>query len=264
MGGMSTRAVRVPGIERIDVGVRQSIPQLHAYLRECILDGRLTPGTKLSQAGLAAQLGVSRTPLREVLRMLQEEGFVDFEPNQRMRVAGLDPAELDSDYASRILLETLALSMTAASFGRDQQREAKRLLATMRQAARREDFPAWFAAHARYHQLVTAGAGDSLLRQIRSFADRSVRYIRIYQVAQPRGWQAVGEAEHAGILDALAEGDVPAALARLARHLARTGLHVLADCAPEYVPAAVPRAVSLVGADRPDAEVLRRLRSETA
>jgi DNA-binding GntR family transcriptional regulator len=264
MGGMSTRAVRVPGIERIDVGVRQSIPQLHAYLRECILDGRLPPGTKLSQAGLAEQLGVSRTPLREVLRMLQEEGFVDFEPNQRMRVAGLDPAELDSDYASRILLETLALSMTVASFGRDQQREAKRLLTTMRHAARREDFPAWFAAHAEYHQLITAGAGDSLRRQIRSYADRSVRYIRIYQVAQPRAWHAAGEAEHAGILEAVAEGATPAALARLARHLARTGLHVLADCAPEYVPAAVPQAVSLVGADRPDAEVLRRLRTETA
>jgi DNA-binding GntR family transcriptional regulator len=262
-GGMSMRAIRVPGIERIDVGVRQSIPQLHAYLRECFLDGRLPPGTTLSQAGLAEQLGVSRTPLREVLRMLQEEGFVEFEPNQRMRVAGLDPAELDSDYASRILLETLALSMTVTSFGRDQQREAKRLLTAMRTAARREDFPAWFAAHSAYHGLVTAGAGESLLRQIRSFADRSVRYIRIYQVAQPRGWQAVGEVEHAGILESLADGDAPTALTRLARHLARTGLHVLEDCAPEYVPTAVPHAVALVGANDSEAGVRGRLRTET-
>lgn len=249
MGPMSMRAVRVPGIDRIDVDVRQSIPQLHGYLRECILDGRLPPGTKLSQAGLAEQLGVSRTPLREVLRMLQEEGFVEFEPNQRMRVKGLDPAELDSDYASRILLETLALSMTINAFGAEQQREAQRLLTAMRDAARREDFPAWFAAHGSYHGLLTAGAGASLLRQIRSFADRSVRYIRIYQVAEPRGWQTAGETEHAAILEALADGDGPAALARLARHLARTGLHVLADCAPEYAPVAVPRAVALVGAD---------------
>ena len=50
--------------------------------------------------------------------MLQEEGYVEFEPNQRMRVAGLDPAELDADYACRILLETLALSMTLESIGR--------------------------------------------------------------------------------------------------------------------------------------------------
>ena len=99
MSGMPQQIVQLPGIERVDVPVaRQSVPPLHAYLRSCILDGRLPPGTKLSQATLADQLGVSRTPMREVLRMLQEEGLVTSEPNQRMRVAGLDPVELDSDY----------------------------------------------------------------------------------------------------------------------------------------------------------------------
>ena len=115
---MARSAARIPGIVRLDLPeARQAIPHLHAYLRECILDGRIPPGTKLSQVALAEQLGVSRTPLREVLRMLQEEGYVDFEPNQRMRVAELDPVELDSDYACRILLETLALSMTLESIG---------------------------------------------------------------------------------------------------------------------------------------------------
>src|SRR5580704_4270594 len=107
----------VPGLRRVDLPeARQAIPALHAYLRECVLDGTLTPGTKLSQVTLARQLGVSRTPLREVLRMLQEEGLVEIEPNQRTRVAGLDPQELDDVYASRILLETLALSMTIGHF----------------------------------------------------------------------------------------------------------------------------------------------------
>src|SRR6266508_2831407 len=126
---MTRPAARVPGIG-------QAIPRLHAYLRECILDGRLPPGTKLSQVALASQLGVSRTPLREVLRMLQDEGYVEFEPNQRMRVADLDPVELDADYACRIVLETLALSMTLESIGSRQRREARRLLTAMRRAAR--------------------------------------------------------------------------------------------------------------------------------
>src|SRR6266550_8467747 len=124
---MAPSAARIAGIETVALPeARQAIPRLHTYLRECILDGRLPPGTKLSQVALAEQLGVSRTPLREVLRMLQEEGFVDFEPNQRMRVAGLDPAELDTDYASRIALETLALSMTLAAIGAPERREAAR------------------------------------------------------------------------------------------------------------------------------------------
>jgi len=78
------RVVQVPDIRKVDLPeARQAIPHVHAYLRECILDGTLQPGTKLSQVSLAAQLGISRTPLREVLRMLQEEGLVEIEPNQR-------------------------------------------------------------------------------------------------------------------------------------------------------------------------------------
>src|SRR5919108_3154492 len=155
---MARAAARIPGIHRVDLPeARQAIPRLHGYLRECILDGRLAPGTKLSQVTLAEQLGVSRTPLREVLRMLQEEGYVEFEPNQRMRVADLDPAELDADYASRIVLETLAMSMTLESIGPRQRREAGRLLAAMRRAARAGDLPAWFGAHHAYHRVMTAG-----------------------------------------------------------------------------------------------------------
>ena len=252
MERMARAATHVPGIERVDLPeVRQAIPRLHAYLRDCILDGRLPPGTKLSQVALAEQLGVSRTPLREVLRMLQEEGFVEFEPNQRMRVAGLDPAELDGDYACRILLETLALSMTLQSIGSRERRAAARLLASMRRAARSEDFASWFAAHHAYHRVMTSGAGEPLLRQLQSLEDRSVRYIRIYQQAEPSGWQADGDGEHAAILDALSAGDDRAALSGLAHHLARTALRVLSDCAPDFVPTAVPRAVALADGTTP-------------
>src|SRR6202453_5015139 len=142
------RVVQVPDIRRVDLPeARQAIPHVHAYLRECILDGTLSPATKLSQVSLAAELGISRTPLREVLRMLQEEGLVEIEPNQRTRVAGLDPQALDDVYASRILLEARARSMTIGYFGAASRKEAKRLLAARRRAAQEGDFAAWFGAH---------------------------------------------------------------------------------------------------------------------
>ena len=260
MTHMAPSAARISGIERVDLPeARQAIPHLHAYLRACILDGRIPPGTKLSQVALAEQLGVSRTPLREVLRMLQEEGFVEFEPNQRMRVAGLDPVELDADYACRILLETLALSMTLESIGSRQRREMGRLLTAMRRAARIGDLPGWFEAHHAYHRVMTAEAGEPLLRTLQSLEDRSVRYIRIYQQSEPGDWQTAGDAEHAAILDALAAGDDRAALTGLAHHLARTALRVLADCAPDYTPRAVPNAVALAEGTDPAA-----LRAATA
>jgi DNA-binding GntR family transcriptional regulator len=237
----------VPGLRKVELPeARQAIPVLHEYLRKCVLDGTLTPGTKLSQVALADQLGVSRTPLREVLRMLQEEGLVEIEPNQRTRVAGLDPQELDEVYATRILLETLALSMTLDQFTTRVQREAKALLTAMRRAARSGDFQLWFDSHAQFHRLMTAGAGAALRRQLTAFADRSIRYIRIYQISDPTSWQAAGDVEHAAILEALIEHDGRAALQRLARHLARTAERVLADCAPDYPVTAVPHALELV------------------
>ncbi len=247
-----SRVVQLPDIRKVDLPeARQAIPHVHAYLRECILDGTLSPGTKLSQVSLAAQLGISRTPLREVLRMLQEEGLVEIEPNQRTRVAGLDPQELDDVYASRILLETLALSMTIGHFGTQARSEARKLLTAMRQAAKTGDFGAWFAAHAEYHRICSAAAGESLQRQLQAFADRTTRYIRIYQLSEPNSWQAAGDVEHAAILEALIAGDEQGALTEMAHHLERTALRVLADCAPEYQPVAVPHAVALIDRDGP-------------
>ena len=237
----------VPGLKRVDLpAARHAIPVLHAYLRERVLDGTLTPGAKLSQVALADQLGVSRTPLREVLRMLQEEGLVQIEPNQRTRVAGLDPRELDELYASRILLETLALSMTLAEFKAPRQRDAKRTLTAMRQAARSGDSEAWFQSHGEFHQIITAGTGNALQRQLTAFAGRSTRYIRICQLAEPASWHKAGDAEHAVILAALTEGDRDAALSGLAHHLAGTAQRVLTECAPGYEISAVPRALELV------------------
>ena len=249
------RTALIPRIRKVHLPEpRQAIPHVHAYLRECILDGTLKPGTKLSQVSLAAQLGISRTPLREVLRMLQEEGLVEIEPNQRTRVAGLDPQELDDVYASRILLETLALSMTIGHFGATERAEAKRMLTAMRQAAKTGDFDAWFGVHTDYHRVCTAAAGEAMQRQLRAFADRTTRYIRIYQLSEPNSWQTAGDAEHAAILEALIAGDERGALTEMAHHLERTALWVLADCAPGYEPAAVPHAVALI--DRQPAAAL--------
>ncbi|MFJ8027768.1 GntR family transcriptional regulator [Streptomyces sp. NPDC096311] len=246
---MPQPTIHIPGIEPLNLpDSRQSVTPLHAFLRECILDGRLPPGTTLSQVALGQQLGVSRTPVREALRMLQEEGLVESEPNQRMRVACVDPAELDADYAQRILLETLALTMTFDRFGAREKREAKARITAMRRAARAKDLDAWFIVHGEYHALLTAGASESLRRQLRALSERSVRYIRIVQGFDPESWSAAGDVEHPAILEAVVAGDRSAAVSCLAHHLERTALRVLQDHAPGHVPLAVPKAMALVHA----------------
>jgi DNA-binding GntR family transcriptional regulator len=184
--------------------------------------------------------------VREVLRMLQEEGLVEIEPNQRTRVSGLDPDELDQVYAQRVVFECLALSMTLDAFGTREGERGERLLAAMRRASREGRMADWFQDHRAFHALVTGGAHESMQRQLAALADRTTRYIRIYQLSEPATWQDAGDAEHTRILAALVAEDGSLALRELAHHLSRTALRVLTDCKPDYVPVAVPRAVDLV------------------
>jgi DNA-binding GntR family transcriptional regulator len=243
-----SRKVLVPHITKVDLPeARQAIPHVHSYLREKILDGTLGAGTKLSQVSLAEQLGVSRTPLREVLRMLQEEGLVQIEPNQRTRVSSLDPRELDEIYASRIMLESLAVTMTVETFDREARQQAAEQLAAMRVAAAAGETERWFVIHSAFHRTITCAASDTMQKQLSQLADRCVRYIRVYQGGEPNGWHKAGDREHAQILSALKAGTTAKAQSRMASHLARTALKVLTDTSPGYEPTAVPAALETLG-----------------
>src|ERR1700755_80985 len=90
----------------------QNTDDVYARVREAILDGELGPGAVMSQVALAEELGISRTPLREALRMLQGEGLVDAEPNRRVRVAPMTASDLEELYVMRVTLEAEALRLS--------------------------------------------------------------------------------------------------------------------------------------------------------
>jgi DNA-binding GntR family transcriptional regulator len=240
---MARRTAPIAGIDSIvvpDGGV--GVPVLHAYLRESILDGRLKPGTKLSQVALAEQLGVSRTPLREVLRRLEQEGLVEIEPNQRTRVAAFDAGELDVQHALRILGETLALSMTVTTFTRDQYAEGTALLQAMRDARAADDATAWFEAHEALHRVVTGGAPESLRRQLRSLTERTTPQRRDAWHRMPPALQEELDRQHSGILESVWRGQENVAIGRLARHLGASATRALAAQAPGYAATAIAHA----------------------
>src|SRR6266516_3677469 len=110
------------------------ITALHHHLRKLLLDGVYPPGARLAERELAQTLGVSRTPLREVLRMLGREGLVETGRYQRARVAPLDPVALDMRDAGRIQLETLGLAFTIACLQEEDFAELDAVLSAMRWA----------------------------------------------------------------------------------------------------------------------------------
>src|SRR5882757_8133251 len=92
-----------------------AVEDIRNRLREAILEGELRPGEAVTSVQAAERFGVSRTPAREALRMLQEEGFLTGESNQRLRVVEWSPDELEGVFAERILLTVLSTRLTVPS-----------------------------------------------------------------------------------------------------------------------------------------------------
>lgn len=221
------------------------IAQVHARLRRRILDGTLPPGTILSQVQLAQELGVSRTPLREALRLLQEERLVLAEHNHRVRVADINLEELESLYASRIMLEPLALALTIPHLSEADLDAIAQTLRAMSAASARHDPDAWEAANGQFHELLVIHAEERLRGSIKRSIEASERYCRIKFQTIPNA-REVAEAEHAAIFAACRDRSSDTAVELLARHLARSALTVIAHVAPEYEPTAIRTALRLV------------------
>jgi DNA-binding GntR family transcriptional regulator len=233
-------------LERIGTSEgRIVIAHVHEHLRQRILDGTIPPGSVLSQVQLAQQLGVSRTPLREALRLLQEERLVVAEHNHRVRVAGINLEELESLYASRIMLESLALALTIPHLSQGELDALTQALDAMCVASTQRDTDAWEQGNRRFHALLAIHAEERIRQTIKRSVDSSERYRRIKLQTMPHA-REVAEAEHVAILAACRERNIDAAVELLARHLARTALTVVAQVAPEYEPTAVRTALRLV------------------
>jgi DNA-binding GntR family transcriptional regulator len=201
---------------------------VHRHLRQLIIDNVIPAGTVLMQAHLARVFGVSRTPMREAFRMLQEEGLIATEANQRAVVRELDPEELDQLYGVRIALESLGAQLTAGRLTAAELSAASAALAEMARTRIDSDAAAWLIAHRRFHLLCVARAGEPLTRVIQSYGERSERYLRAHQLAHPLAFRAA-HAEHEAILEAIREGDADRAGTLMAEHLSHTSFTVLGD-----------------------------------
>jgi DNA-binding GntR family transcriptional regulator len=241
-----------------DAPIRSSsnVSDLYSWVRTAILNGKMKAGEKISQARLSSELGVSRTPLREALRMLQAEGLVVGELNQRMQVASVTAEQLDSLYAARILLESFGLSITVPLLKKEEIRRIRQTLKYMGAHDWTGDRAAWELQHNAFHGLlvmhVKTVLGTTMSDTIADFQLRAERYRRLYVRTDPNG-SAVAAQDHARIVKAIAKREVDQAVFHLSHHLARTAFVVLATYAPDFEATATRNALRLVSAGDADA-----------
>jgi DNA-binding GntR family transcriptional regulator len=224
---------------------RGSAALLHERLRRAIINGDLVQGTVLSQVELARRFGVSRTPLREALRMLQAEGFIESELNRQVRVASFSVADLEQLYAGRIVLEALGVSQSVGRMTEEDLASLHDCLCEEDRCAERRDVDGWEASDSEFHRRLVAYAGQRTVGLITTLADGAQRYRRVYVTGEPRAWSHT-TTEHRAIVAACEAHSPQLAAAVLARHLARTALTVIAMVDPSHDPAPVRVALALV------------------
>jgi DNA-binding GntR family transcriptional regulator len=196
-------------------------------LREAIIGGDLRPGERVRQEDVAARLGVSVAPVREALRILEQEGQVTYLPRRGYFVTELEYEDLAEIYGLRRLLEEQAAT---AAVPRLDEADLTRIRSSARDCAdavRQGDVLAELAANRRFHFAILEPAGQPhLLRLIRLLWDSTEAYRAIYYNSAGERHESLGA--HDRIVAALDAGDATQLVHELDAHRARA-LVVLRD-----------------------------------
>lgn len=188
------------------------------HLREQIINGALAAGEHVKETRITRELRLSRSPVREALRILEAEGLVTLEPHRGAYVRTLSDDELREIFDVRLMFETHALRAASCRLTAD-------LLAPIQSAARdaRAALAAgamepWHQASLRLHDGLVALAGNSHLQHLYEDLKVSLRRYQVSLIGLPQQPQR-SQREHEAILAALENGDVDAAVDEVTAHI---------------------------------------------
>jgi DNA-binding GntR family transcriptional regulator len=195
-------------------------------LREMIISGELAPGARLKEVELGVALGVSRTPLREALKVLASESLVDLLPNRSAIVSGLDIASCEALYEVVIALEELASRLACPRITAAEIKRITQLHQRMAAHQASGEMAEYFEANQQIHAAIVHASGNPVLVETWARLRHRVRRARYLSNAiQDSRWpQAVRE--HEEMLTALTARDADR-LASLIRPHFMNGLAVI-------------------------------------
>ena len=188
-------------------------------LRDMIVQGGLAPETKLNERVLAAQLGISRTPLREAIKYLASEGLVELLPNRGAVVAPLRPAKVREIFTVLGSLEALAGELVCRNATDADIAEIRALHYQMVAHHARGELAQYFRCNQQIHIRLVECSGNATLAQVYRGLNAHVRRARYMANLSHERWDSAVR-EHEEILDALSARDSTRLQALLRDHLA--------------------------------------------
>ena len=204
-------------------------------LRDLIVQGRLAAGARLNERLLTAQLGLSRTPLREAFKVLATEGLVELLPNRGAVVSQMDATRLGESLAVMGALEALAGELACRQATDAQINEIRALHYEMLAYHARNDLAGYFKFNQAIHLKLVKYSGNTVLYNTYRQMNGNVRRARYMANLSKERWDAAVR-EHDEILAALGARDVKRIKALLSDHLAHKLASVLAA-----LPSALPQ-----------------------
>ncbi|GBQ28178.1 GntR family transcriptional regulator [Gluconacetobacter azotocaptans] len=205
--------------DRPGVAARRPLLELVLpVLRDAIINRTLPPGERLSEGDICARLGISRTPLREALRILEIEGLVTMAAGVGAMVTPISPPDLHDRFELLAGLEAIAAARVA---GRRDPATIRQILAIQRDmesASRQGSQEDYYRANDRFHQTIVEAAGNEVVLNAHRTAMWHVYRIRhATNAATPLKPDAARHHEH--IIAAVIAGDVDGAFVAMRRHL---------------------------------------------
>jgi len=187
-------------------------------LRAMVFDRELAPGEWIDEKALAEAWQVSRTPLREALKVLASEGLVDLVPHRGCRVIELSDDDADALFPVMALLEGRCAFEAASKATDDDLRLLRRLHDDLERHAAAEDIDGYYRANHEFHSTVQRLAANRWLDRVTGDLRRFMRLMRGRQLQLP-GRIAASINEHRVLIDAFVQRDAPRAERAMHDHL---------------------------------------------
>jgi len=192
--------------------------QVADQIREMVRKGHLDQGQKISELEFCQELGISRTPLREALRVLASEGLVELTPRKGARVSRPSLDEIRDMFEVMAVLEGLCARTAATQSTAADLQTVEALHETLEEAHRARDEERYIQANQEFHQFVQSLAANRTLSDIVSGLRQKIFLYRYRQLYQP-GRLDDSIREHRALLEAFRRRDGTAAEALMKQHL---------------------------------------------
>ncbi len=203
--------------------------QAAEIIRASIISGRIKPGERLNEMKIASEMGVSRLPVREALRLLQNESLVESIPNKGVFVATLSPRDIQEIFTLRAVIEEFAIKLAVENIEEEELEALRKIYAEMVSAASESDDIRLIQLDLEFHRLIAKSSRHSYVYRVFNYIRGLILMYLLYDTEALKANRRLvtSQKEHRIILGALEARDLDLAVRSINDHIQQSGINIM-------------------------------------